>query len=139
VTGLCDWPQIAELYRLLIDVAPNPVAALGHAVAVAMVHGPRVGLDMLEPLTADKRMADNHRLHAVRAHLLEMAGDHDNARVGYRRAARLTTSLPEQRYLLARAADLDARAALPSQTGPDQPTQPTHGLEQGRAAAREMA
>jgi RNA polymerase sigma factor (sigma-70 family) len=101
-----DWPQILALYELLERVSPNPMVTLNHAVAVAMVNGPRAGLDLLETLDTDDRMAAHHRLDAVRAHLLEMAGDHAAARAGYRTAARRTTSLPEQRYLEARAARL---------------------------------
>jgi RNA polymerase sigma factor (sigma-70 family) len=103
-----DWPQILALYELLERVAPNPMVTLNHAVAVAMVRGPRAGLDLLATLDADERMAAHHRLQAVRAHLLEMAGDTAAARAAYRDAARRTTSLPEQRYLEARAARLDA-------------------------------
>ena len=105
-----DWPQILALYELLARVAPNPMVTLNHAVAVAMVHGPGAGLELLATLDADDRMADHHRLEAVRAHLLEMAGDHVAAREGYRAAARRTTSLPEQRYLEARAARLGGAA-----------------------------
>ena len=101
-----DWPQILALYELLSRVSPNPMVTLNQAVAVAMVRGPRAGLDLLEPLDADDRMTGHHRLDAVRAHLLEMAGDRAAARSSYRIAARRTTSLPEQRYLEARAARL---------------------------------
>ncbi|MFF3439115.1 RNA polymerase sigma factor [Streptosporangium sp. NPDC002721] len=101
-----DWPQILALYRLLERLAPNPMVTLNHAVALAMVRGPAAGLDLLETLEADDRMAGHHRLHAVRAHLLETAGDREAARAGYREAARRTTSLPEQRYLEGRAARL---------------------------------
>ena len=83
------------------------MVTLNHAVAVAMVHGPRAGLDLLATLDDDDR--DRRRTTgstSVRAHLLEMAGDHAAARDGYRAAARRTTSLPEQRYLEARAARL---------------------------------
>ena len=101
-----DWPQILALYELLDHLAPSPIVTLNRTVAVAMVRGPQAGLDMLAGLEADDRMAGNHRLDAVRAHLLEMAGDADAARTAYRIAARRTTSLPEQRYLEARAARL---------------------------------
>jgi RNA polymerase sigma factor (sigma-70 family) len=105
-----DWPQIVGLYRLLERVAPNPMVTLNHAVAVAMVDGPRAGLDLLATLDADDRVAKHHRLEAVRAHLLELAGDHAAARSSYRTAARRTTSLPERRYLEARAAGLAGSA-----------------------------
>ncbi|MEV0972591.1 RNA polymerase sigma factor [Microtetraspora glauca] len=101
-----DWRQIAVLYRILERVAPNPMVTLNRAVAVAMTEGPRAGLDLLRTLEDDDRMAAHHRLHAVRAHLLEMAGDHVAARECYLLAARRTASLPEQRYLLSRAARL---------------------------------
>jgi predicted RNA polymerase sigma factor len=101
-----DWPQILALYELLERVAPNPMVTLNRAVAVAMVHGPPAGLDLLETLDGDDRMATSHRLISVRAHLLEMAGDREAARAGYRTAARRTTSLQEQRYLDTRAARL---------------------------------
>jgi RNA polymerase sigma factor (sigma-70 family) len=101
-----DWPQIVKLYELLEAVAPNPMVTLNHAVAVAMVDGPDAGLALLAPLDDDARVAGHHRLASVRAHLLELAGDEDAARAGYRRAARSTTSLPERRYLEDRAARL---------------------------------
>jgi RNA polymerase sigma factor (sigma-70 family) len=101
-----DWPQIVALYEVLERLAPNPIVTLNHAVAVAMARGPEAGLELLGTLEADDRMAGHHRLDAVRAHLLEMAGDLAAARSGYRTAARQTTSLPEQRYLEARAARL---------------------------------
>jgi RNA polymerase sigma factor (sigma-70 family) len=103
-----DWPQILALYELLGASAANPVVALNHAVAVAMVHGPRAGLDLLAGLDDDARIAGHHRLAAVRGHLLEMAGDADAACAAYRLAARRTTSLPERRYLDGRAARLAA-------------------------------
>ena len=101
-----DWAQIVALYRLLDRFAPSPMVALNHAVAVAMMDGPRAGLAMLADLDTDPRLARHHRLDAVRAHLLEMAGDRTAAQAGYRMAARRTTSLPERRYLEERAARL---------------------------------
>jgi predicted RNA polymerase sigma factor len=101
-----DWREIVALYRLLERVAPNPMVTLNHAVAVAMVDGPETGLAMLDELEADERMAKHHRLEAVRAHLLEMAGETAAARAAYRLAAQRTTSLPERRYLEARASRL---------------------------------
>jgi len=105
-----DWRQILALYDLLERLAPNPMVTLNRAVAVAMVRGPEAALDLLATLDADDRMARHYRLAAVRAHLLEMAGDRAAARAGYQTAARRTTSLPERRYLESRAARLrDAR------------------------------
>ncbi|WP_327581167.1 sigma-70 family RNA polymerase sigma factor [Nonomuraea sp. NBC_00507] len=98
-----DWPQILALYGVLSGLDDNPVVKLNHAVAVAMVRGPRAGLELLDRLAADERMTRHHRLAAVRAHLLEMAGDRAAAMEGYREAARLTTSLPERHYLEDRA------------------------------------
>jgi len=101
-----DWPQILALYEVLERVSPGPMVTLNRAVALAMVHGPRAGLALLGTLDSDDRMTHTHRLEAVRAHLLEIAGDDASARESYRRAARMTASVPEQRYLALRAAQL---------------------------------
>jgi RNA polymerase sigma factor (sigma-70 family) len=101
-----DWPQILALYEVLERVSPGPVVTLNRAVAVAMVNGPRAGLAVLGTLDGEERMEHTHRLEAVRGHLLELAGDETAARESYRRAARMTASLPEQRYLTLRAARL---------------------------------
>ncbi|MFD7928452.1 RNA polymerase sigma factor [Streptomyces sp. NPDC059742] len=101
-----DWAEILALYEVLVRMVPGPVERLGHAVAVAMVHGPRRALALLADLDRDERLAGHHRLEAVRAHLLEMAGEKAAARAAYAKAAALTLSVPERRYLLFRAARL---------------------------------
>ena len=101
-----DWPQIEALYEVLLRISDNPVVALNHVVAVAMNRGAPTGLDLLRELEGDERIAGDHRVHAVRAHLLEMAGDDAAARDSYLEAARRATSFPQQRYLHARAARL---------------------------------
>ncbi|WP_343286184.1 sigma-70 family RNA polymerase sigma factor [Streptomyces sp. AM 3-1-1] len=101
--GETDWPQILALYDLLEQIAPGAAVRLNRAVAMAMVKGPREGLRLLEPLERDRWMAGSHRLSAVRAHLLEMAGDTDGAREAYRAAARQAGTGPEQRFLSERA------------------------------------
>jgi RNA polymerase sigma factor (sigma-70 family) len=98
-----DWPQILGLYDLLELAAPNPFTTLNRAVAVGMVHGPQAGLELLDTLGDDKRMARHHRLLATRAHLLELAGQPGRAAEVYARAARLSTSTPERRYLTVQA------------------------------------
>jgi len=103
-TGQTDWPQIAALYTLLERIAPNPVFALNRVVAIAMAKGPAAGLAALAAIENDEHLTGHHRVAAVRAHMLELAGDRAAAAAAYRAAARLTTSLPERRYLEARAA-----------------------------------
>src|SRR6185437_1108705 len=98
-----DWPQILGLYDLLEQVAPNPMTTLNRAVAVAMVRGPQAGLELVASLESDSQLARNHRLLATRAHLRELAGDHDGAKSDYLDAARRTASIPERRYLTGRA------------------------------------
>ena len=100
------WEQILGLYELLRLIAPGPMVALNRIVAVAMVHGPQVGLEQLETAEAEPGLAGHHRVDAVRAHLLDLAGDRASARAAYELAARRTLSVPEQRYLQARAAQL---------------------------------
>jgi RNA polymerase sigma factor (sigma-70 family) len=99
-----DWAQIETLYGMLAALTPGPVVTLNHAVAVAEVRGPAAALAMLDPLLADRQLRHNHRLHAVHAHLLDLAGRPAQAREAYATAARLATSIPEQHYLNAKAA-----------------------------------
>ncbi|MEU5853474.1 RNA polymerase sigma factor [Saccharopolyspora shandongensis] len=105
-----DWPQILVLYELLEETGPNPVVTLNRAVAVAMVHGPAAGLELLATLKQDKRIARHHRLLSTRAHLQELLGDHAAAAGAYREAARRTTSVPERRHLTSRAHRLEGQA-----------------------------
>jgi RNA polymerase sigma factor (sigma-70 family) len=99
-----DWPQILALYEVLERVSPGPVVTLNKAVAMGRARGPLAGLAVLGDLDGDERMAGNHRLESVRAHLLEMAGDRPAAHAAYLKAAAMTASVPEQRYLTLRAA-----------------------------------
>jgi RNA polymerase sigma factor (sigma-70 family) len=103
-----DWAEILALYGLLEGVSPGPMVALNRAVAAAMADGPQAGLDLLAEV--EPRLEGHHRVHAVRGHLLELAGDPEGAHAEYVRAAKLTASLPEQRYLTKRATQV-ARAA----------------------------
>ena len=113
-----DWPQILALYDLLKRMSDNPMVMLNHAIAAAMVQGPSRGLELLKMLDSDDRIASHHRLDAARAHLLEMAGDHDAAITHYRIAASRTTSIPEQNYLLMQAAQLKASTTRSDRTIP---------------------
>ena len=101
-----DWPQILAIYELLKRISDNPIVILNHAIAAAMVHGPREGLNLLDALREDRRIAEHQRMDAVRAHLLEMAGDSQAAATYYRSAASKTVNLPERNYLLMQAARL---------------------------------
>lgn len=108
-----DWRQILGLYDLLDSVAPGPMVTLNRVVAFAMVHGPQAGLERLAAAEVDPALTGHHRVAAVRAHLLDLVGDHGAARDQYRLAARRTLSVPEQRYLEQRA-----RAAGPAPAAP---------------------
>jgi predicted RNA polymerase sigma factor len=106
-----DWRQILAFYELLKCMSDNPMVALSHAIALAMVNGPTAGLALLTGLDKDGRLSGHHRLHAVRAHLFEMARDYASALQQYQAAIARTASLPERNYLLSRAARLNELAA----------------------------
>jgi predicted RNA polymerase sigma factor len=112
-----DWPQILALYELLRRMSDNPMVALNRAIAVAMVHGATKGLELLDALQDDARVMEHHRLDAVRAHLLELAGDHQGALRHYHAAAAKTGSLPERNYLLTQAARLSSELRPPKVQG----------------------
>jgi len=104
-----DWQEILGLYELLQVMAPGPMVTLNRVVALAMVHGPQAGLRRVATAQDEPGLAGHHRVDAVRAHLLDLAGDHYAARAHYELAARRTLSVPEQRYLEGRAAKLTPR------------------------------
>jgi RNA polymerase sigma factor (sigma-70 family) len=113
-----DWSQILALYDLLRRMSDNPMVTLNHAVASAMVHGATKGLELLDALKADTRLAAQHRLDAVRAHLLELTGDLKRAATHYRAAAGKTGNFSERNYLLTQAARLAMDEDRPSCEGP---------------------
>ncbi|KJK40472.1 RNA polymerase subunit sigma-24 [Lentzea aerocolonigenes] len=93
-----DWHEILGLYELLTVTAPGPMVSLNRIVAVAMVHGPQQALRELSTLDLD-----HYRVHAVKAHLLDLRGEHEQAKAEYEKAAKLTLSVPERRYLSSRS------------------------------------
>jgi RNA polymerase sigma factor (sigma-70 family) len=103
-----DWVQIERLYEMLDRIAPGPIVTLNRAVAVAETRGPLAAMELIDPLLDDRRLRHTHRLHAVHAHLLELAGRTDDASAAYLLAARQATSIPEQRHLHAAARRLGA-------------------------------
>jgi RNA polymerase sigma factor (sigma-70 family) len=105
-----DWAQVLALYSVLQRMSDNPMVSLNRAIAAAMVHGPEVGLQMLDALDADARLRGHYRLDAVRAHLHERAGDAERAIAHYRAAAERTASIPERDYLTIKAARLASAA-----------------------------
>lgn len=107
-----DWQEIVVLYKLLEHQQPNPVTTLNRAVAEAMMYGPTAGLRLIAQIEEEPALNRNHRLHAVRAHLLERAGDFEHARENYLAAARMTLNLPERKYLRRRASGCCAGPAL---------------------------
>jgi predicted RNA polymerase sigma factor len=113
-----DWRQILALYEMLRRISDNPVVALNHAVAVAMVRGPEAGLDRLDALVEDGRLATDHRWNAVRGHLQELTGDRATAYRSYRVAAERAGNIAQRRYLNLRAALLADEIAPNTQTGP---------------------
>jgi RNA polymerase sigma factor (sigma-70 family) len=104
-----NWPDIVALYDVLARLHDNPMVALNRAVAVAMAQGPSAGLASLEAL--EPQLGAHYRFHAVRAHLLERAGQKEGARADYAKAAEGTLNLPERHYLTKRAAALAAASS----------------------------
>lgn len=126
-----DWPQILGLYQVLDRIGPNPMATLSRAVAVAKVRGPDAALALLAELAGDERIAEHYRFHAVRGHILEMAGDTAAARSEFLDAARHTTSGPERRQLLERAARSATQGRGPSSVGAERACRVDVGQELG--------
>jgi RNA polymerase sigma factor (sigma-70 family) len=98
-----NWPLIADLYRILMDVAPSPIVELNRAVAVGFADGPAAGLAIVDRLQSEPALAGYHLLPSVRGDLLKKLGRHDEARAEFTRAAELTRNEKERAFLLGRA------------------------------------
>ncbi|QFZ18305.1 RNA polymerase sigma factor [Saccharothrix syringae] len=98
-----DWPAIAELYRVLLELAPSAVVALNHAVAVSMAEGPEAGLALVDGIEG---LDGYHLLHAARADFLRRLERADEARAAYRRAHELAANPADRRFLAGRLREL---------------------------------
>ena len=114
-----NWPQVHAAYLILERIAPNPMVTLNRAIALAETEGPLAGLALLSTLHGDERMTGHHRLLSVRAHLLEKTGDTAGAYEHYRRAAKATASIAEQRYLESRASGVRPGAMRARDSAPN--------------------
>lgn len=111
--GETDWPRIAALYAALARLTPSPVVELNRAVAVAMADGPAAGLELVDALVPDSRLAGYHLLPSVRGDLLAKLGRLEEAAGEFERAAALARNEPERALLSERAAAC-ARGTAPS-------------------------
>jgi RNA polymerase sigma-70 factor, ECF subfamily len=100
--GVTDWARIAALYERLLEVTPNPIVKLNHAVAIGIATGPEDGLALIARLTASGQLRDYHLLHATRADFLRRLGRNSEAADAYREALDLARTEPERRYLTKR-------------------------------------
>jgi RNA polymerase sigma factor (sigma-70 family) len=100
---LTDWRRIATLYGELAACQPSPVIELNRAVALGMADGPAAGLQIVDRLAHDGRLAQYHWLPSVRGDLLHKLGRHREARAEFERAASMTANAAERDLLLARA------------------------------------
>ena len=100
-----DWRRIAGLYAILAARFPSPIVELNRAVAVAEVHGPAAGLDLVDAVVDAGSLDEYHLLHAVRGDLLARLGQQGEARKEFLRAAELTANAAERSLMLSRAGD----------------------------------
>ncbi|MGH9723263.1 MAG: RNA polymerase sigma factor [Bryobacteraceae bacterium] len=108
-----DWPQILRLYDILERLQPSPIVSLNRAVAVAMVHGPRPALAIVDALAAAGDLDSYHLLHAARADLLRRAGSSQEAAQAYTQALALVSNDSERRFLERRLREVQSAAAQP--------------------------
>ena len=101
-----DWPQIVELYNLLVRIDPSPVIQLNRAAAVAMRDGPAAGLELIDALLATGDLDDYHLAHSARADLCRRLGRTADAKASYERALKLARQEPERRFLARRLREL---------------------------------
>ena len=92
-----DWAGIEGLYLALERMQPSPVITLNRAVAVAKLHGPQAGLDLIAPLE-DKLSGYFHYFGARGAFLLQL-GRAAEARTAFDRAIALANTPAEAAHI----------------------------------------
>jgi RNA polymerase sigma-70 factor (ECF subfamily) len=97
--AVTDWPQIAALYTLLLQIEPSPIIELNRAVAIAMRDGPQAGLELIDAILARGELQNYHLAHAARAELSRRLGRIEEAKVSYKVALELAQQEPERRFL----------------------------------------
>jgi RNA polymerase sigma-70 factor (ECF subfamily) len=97
-----DWPQVAAMYRRLVELTGSPVVELNRAVALAQAGDPAAALHAGDRLD----LVGYLYLLSTRGELLRRLGRDDESRAAYRRALELATSIPERRFLGGRLDEL---------------------------------
>ena len=109
LTGRSDWAAIERIYDALLAMTGSPVVAINRAIAVAETRGPAAGLEALDALAGDLRLADYQPYWAARAGLLARTGAGASADAAYQRAIGLESDPAVRHFLEQRRAELAAR------------------------------
>jgi RNA polymerase sigma-70 factor (ECF subfamily) len=110
MTGRADWAAIEHLYEALAAIIDSPVVAINRAIAIAETRGPAAGLQTLDALTDDTRLAEYQPYWAARAGLLARTGEIEAAEQAYDRAIGLEADPAVRDFLQQRRAALRGRA-----------------------------
>jgi RNA polymerase sigma-70 factor (ECF subfamily) len=109
LTGKSDWAAIEQLYDALLGIIDSPVVAINRAIAISETRGAAAGLEALEALTGDQRLADYQPYWAARAGLLAQAGERAAAAEAYERAIGLESDPAVRAFLQGRRARLSGK------------------------------
>ncbi len=108
-TQATDWPQIIVLYDALYSLNPSPIVELNRAVAMAMQHGPELGLTLIDAIMRRGDLVNYHLTHAALAEFYRRSGRFEEARSAYEAAIALVRQEPERRFLHRRMMELSAQ------------------------------
>jgi RNA polymerase sigma-70 factor (ECF subfamily) len=103
-----DWPQIAALYGVLLQLQPSPIVELNRAAAIGMARGPEEGLRLIDELEARGELRGYHLLAAARADFHRRLEQWPAAAAAYRQALSLSTNEIERRFLAKRLCESEA-------------------------------
>jgi predicted RNA polymerase sigma factor len=107
-TGQANWAEVVQLYDALFALVGSPVIAINRALAIAEMHGAGTGLEAMQEVAADVRLAEYQPYWAARAELLAKTGAHGEARAAYEMAIGLERDPAVRRFLQRRQSALPA-------------------------------
>jgi RNA polymerase sigma-70 factor (ECF subfamily) len=105
-TGRANWAEVVQLYDTLFAIVGSPVIAINRALAVAELHGANAGLDAIQEVAADARLAEYQPYWAARAELLAKTGARNEAHQAYEIAIGLESDPAVRRFLQQRQSAL---------------------------------
>ncbi|MDR6288366.1 RNA polymerase sigma-70 factor (ECF subfamily) [Inquilinus ginsengisoli] len=98
-SGRANWAEVVQLYDALLALVGSPVVAVNRALAIAELQGAEAGLDAMQAVASDPRLAEYPPYWVAQAELLARTGADGDARRAFEIAIGLERDPAVRRFL----------------------------------------